>query len=217
MVVSVLGIRIRTHSAAVSTHHVREYLYTLGWEWALAAAVLWGLWLGHAPLRALLGNWPRSAKFWLEDAGIAIAFWASSALVLAMVSALLRRAHFKLPSHTISALAPSNPAELLLFFVLSLSAGCCEELLFRGYFQQQFSYLARGRVWVGVAASSLLFGCAHLYEGVAGVVLITIFGVMFSLLAVKRGSLRPGMIAHAWHDGVSGLLLFLLQRSHILS
>jgi membrane protease YdiL (CAAX protease family) len=210
-------MRIGTHSAVVATHHVREYLYTLGWEWALAVAVLWGLWLGGTPVRVLLGGWPSSAKSWLEDAGIAVAFWASSALVLAMVSELLRVAHFKLPARTISALAPSSVAELMLFLVLSLSAGCCEELLFRGYFQQQFSYLARGRVWVGVAASSLLFGCAHLYEGATGVVLITIFGAMFSLLAVKRQSLRPGIMAHAWHDGVSGLLLFLLQRSHILS
>ena len=100
--------------------------------------------------------------------------------------------------------------------MLCISAGFCEELLFRGYFQQQFLRLGRGRLWAGVAASSVLFGCAHLYEGAAGVLSITLFGAMFSLLASKRRSLRPGMLAHAWHDGLSGLVLFLLQRMHML-
>jgi membrane protease YdiL (CAAX protease family) len=217
LTVSVIGLRMRTHRATLATHHVREYLLTLAWEWALAAAVLWGLWLRRTPMRTLLGEWQNGARAWLRDAGFALAFWSGSALVLAAVGVLLRSAHFKLPEGTIAALAPGSVGELLLFLLLSLSAGFCEELLFRGYFQQQFSRMARGRVWVGVVASSLLFGFAHLYEGAAGVILISIFGAMFSLLALYRRSLRSGMMAHAWHDGLSGVILFLLQRYHALS
>lgn len=217
LAVSILGLRMHAHSAALATHHLREYLATLAWEWALALAVLWGLSLRRTPLRKLLGPWPTGAKAWLQDMKIALAFWAVSSLLLALAGILLRLAHLQLPQRTIAALAPANLGELLLFLILSLSAGFCEELLFRGYFEHQFSRMAHGRVWIGIAASALLFGFAHLYEGAAGVILIAIFGAMFSLLARNRGSLRPGMIAHAWHDGVSGLLLFLLQRSHILS
>jgi hypothetical protein len=32
--------------------------------------------------------------------------------------------------------------------------------------------------------------------------MITVFGALFSLLAIRRESLRAGMIAHAWHDSI---------------
>lgn len=217
LAVSMLGLRMHAHTATLATHHVREYLATLAWEWTLAAAVLWGLSLRRTPLRTLLGSWQTGGKAWLQDAKIAFAFWAVSSLLLGLTGMLLKLAHLQLPQGTIAALAPANLGELILFLILSLSAGFCEELLFRGYFQQQFSRMAQGRLWVGIAASALLFGCAHLYEGAAGVILIAIFGVMFSLLAHNRRNLRPGMIAHALHDGISGLVLFLLRHSHAFS
>ena len=217
LAVSVLGLRIKAHASALATHHVREYLLTLGWEWALAGAVLWGVAMRGVPWRALLGEWTRGSRAWLRDAVVALGFWVVSACVLGAVGILLNLIHLKLPAKTVAALAPSDLVQLLLFLALSLSAGFCEELLFRGYFQQQFTRLSGGLAWVGAAASSLLFGCAHLYEGAAGVIAITLFGAMFSLLARNRRSLRPGMLAHAWHDAVSGLVLFLLQRTHTLS
>ena len=36
--------------------------------------------------------------------------------------------------------------------------------------------------------------------------LTAIYGALFTLLALWRKSLRPGMIAHAWTDIVGGLL-----------
>jgi hypothetical protein len=41
--------------------------------------------------------------------------------------------------------------------------------------------------------------------------LIFIFGLLFGLLAWWRKSLRPGMIAHAWHDSLSGAVLRVLK------
>ena len=215
--VSVVGLQMRSHTAALETHHSRKYLATLAYEWVLAAAVLWGITLRRVPLRVLLGEWQSNRKAWLSDLGLGLAFWVWSAVVLAAVGYLLTLAHLRLPASTVASLAPAHLGELLLFLVLSLSAGFCEELLFRGYLQQQCTRLARGRVWVGVLASSLLFGLAHLYEGAAGVISITLFGVMFSLLAIRRRSLRPAMIAHGWHDALSGFILFLLQHTHALA
>jgi hypothetical protein len=36
---------------------------------------------------------------------------------------------------------------------------------------------------------------------------ITLFGVMFGLLAVWQKNLRPGMITHAWSD-IFGVIIF---------
>lgn len=47
---------------------------------------------------------------------------------------------------------------------------------------------------------------AHGYQGVQACLAIAIYGVPFTLLALWRKSLRPGMIAHAWTDMAGGLL-----------
>jgi uncharacterized protein len=108
-------------------------------------------------------------------------------------------------------LAPSSGAEMVLFLMLSISAGICEEFVFRGYLQQQLGLIG-GRIAAGVVLSAIVFGSAHLYEGMAGVLLIAAYGAMFGVLAILRRGLRTGMIAHAWHDSISGAALMLLRH-----
>ena len=90
-----------------------------------------------------------------------------------------------------------------------------EEVVFRGYLQRQFIGWARGSVAAGVIASALVFGGAHGYEGARAMFLITVFGVLFSLLALYRRSLRAGIFAHVWHDLITGLVVFVLRSFHI--
>ena len=85
---------------------------------------------------------------------------------------------------------------------MSITAGFCEELVFRGYLQRQALGLT-GSVALAVLAQAVLFGVAHWYQGVKMVVLITVLGILFGVLAHWRKSLRPGMIAHAWGDVVN--------------
>ncbi|HEY0759750.1 MAG TPA: CPBP family intramembrane glutamic endopeptidase [Acidisarcina sp.] len=115
-------------------------------------------------------------------------------------------------------LAPQSVGEMLLWILLSISAGICEELVFRGYLQQQFTSVrvAKGGLWVGVALSAVIFGSAHAYEGVVGIISITAFGAVLSLLAVRRSNLRAGMMMHAWHDIFAGMVLFLLKHAHAI-
>jgi hypothetical protein len=42
--------------------------------------------------------------------------------------------------------------------------------------------------------------------------LIAAYGAMFGVLARLRRGLRTGMIAHAWHDSISGVALVLLRH-----
>jgi membrane protease YdiL (CAAX protease family) len=223
LAVAVLGL-LRRSDAAIAQHHVREYGATLGWEWLLLAFTLGGVWLRSrsAGVRELLG--PRRYS-WAQDAWAAALFWIPSTIALGALGALLKRAGAGTPQQVLSAIAPHTAAELALFLALSASAGFCEELIFRGYLMEQCTRLAalvsRGRgdripVWAGALASSIVFGTAHLYEGVSGVGAITVFGLMFAWLALRRRSLRAGMIVHAWHDAVSGIALYLLTRAHAI-
>jgi membrane protease YdiL (CAAX protease family) len=202
------------HSAknSVGSHHLANYGITIAWEWALAGIAYWGLRLKKTSLREVLGERRRGANEFFVDAGIAGAFWIVSMLLLAIVAFFLKLLHLQTAQKQISALAPSSIAEVVLWVALSVSAGICEEFLFRGYLQRQFAR-ATGRLWVGVLVSSVLFGGAHGYEGIAGMLMITVFGALFSLLAIRRESLRAGMIAHAWHDSISGVALWLLKRA----
>jgi hypothetical protein len=76
---------------------------------------------------------------------------------------------------------------------VAVSAGFCEELVFRGYFQRQFLALT-GSAGAAVALQALVFGVGHSYEGAWAVAKITAYGILFGLLAAWRRSLRPGML-----------------------
>jgi uncharacterized protein len=210
---SVFG-SMRAAKSSMAGHHLANYGVTIAWEWTLAGIALWGTRLKKTPLRELLGERRRGARELLFDAAVAMVFWLVSILVLACLALLLRVFHLESAQKQIGQLAPSSVSEAVLWVVLSGSAGICEEFLFRGYFQQQFTR-ASGQVWVGVVLSALLFGCAHGYEGMAGMLMITVYGALFSLLAIRRRSLRAGMIAHAWHDSITGIALWILNRAHV--
>jgi len=101
---------------------------------------------------------------------------------------------------------PRTRSERRLFFLLSVTAGICEELLFRGYV---FWFFARwtGAI-AGVAIGSVLFGIGHAYLGWKHVIRTTKVGVLFSLITFATGSLWAGMIVHAIMDLLAGDLGF---------
>jgi hypothetical protein len=195
--------------------HLSQYLLTLAWEWVLAALVFWGIRMRGVSLRQLLGERRPSFRDWSDDLILALAFWIAASTVLVAIGLMLKLAHFSTPQATLAQLAPQSATEFIVWLLLSISAGICEELVFRGYLLQQFSR-ASGRLWMGVLISSLLFGVAHGYEGAGGMIAITVYGALFCLLAIRRRSLRPGMIAHAWHDIFTGVALMVLKHAHIL-
>jgi len=46
----------------------------------------------------------------------------------------------------------------------------------------------------------------EIYQGWRFVLIISVIGTMFGVLAPQRRSLRPGMVAHFLQDGIGGLL-----------
>lgn len=219
IVLLLLGISLvnaMTRHMSTQTHsHVALYSATLVWEWIMLALVHWGLLMRGTPLRRLIGACRSGAAELWTDIGIALGFWFAALFVLGAVGLLLRtaRLHPEDVRGIVSQLAPASAAELALWFALAISAGICEELIFRGYLQQQFTALTR-HAWLGIAISAMFFGLAHGYEGRSGMVLIALYGVFFGILAYGRGSLRPGMFAHAWHDSISGVVLYF--GNHLL-
>jgi membrane protease YdiL (CAAX protease family) len=213
---SLAGVRQLRNFGERPLHLVMNYSLTIIYEWTLAAVAVWGIRMRNVPLRQLLGEQRPGARAWLTDVAVALGYWAGAILILAILgNALVKFSGSHIDPQKIGdvtqKLTPVTGVEMMLFLILSISAGICEELVFRGYLQQQFARIGR-RMWVGVVLSALVFGAAHGYEGVAGVLLICAYGAMFGVLALLRRGLRTGMIAHAWHDSVSGLALVLLRH-----
>jgi membrane protease YdiL (CAAX protease family) len=150
----------------------------------------------------------------LLDVAIAFGFWIVSFGVLIGLGYAM---HMAKPGaidegkKTIELLAPHGGLELALWICMSVVAGFVEEIVFRGYFQRQFSTLLRN-VWIGMLASAAVFGLSHAYEGRQRMLLIFIYGAMFGTLTIWRKSLRPGMMAHAWHDSFEGIILVIADK-----
>ena len=201
------------HARSLGAHHLSHYAFTLAWEWVLAAFAWWGIRLRHVPLQQLIGEWRPGFKAWLADFGAALIFWLMATLALAALSSLLYVLHLRRLDKAVLDLAPKNAAEFALWIALCITAGIVEEFVFRGYLLQQFASI-RARLWVGVLASSLLFGAAHGYEGIGAMIGIAAYGAMFCAFAMQQRSLRAGMMAHAWHDFITGAALALAKHLH---
>ena len=189
-----------------------QYLWTMTWEWLLTGFVYLGI-RKRTRLRNLIGGRWNTFDAFLFDAILAVAFWLVAVLVLGFCARLMHLddgSKVDTLRRQIGFLVPGNTVELIVWFCLSITAGICEEIIFRGYLQQQFSAITRSAL-AGIALSAIIFGASHGYEGGPRMILIAIFGLLFGLLAWWRKSLRPGMIAHAWHDALSGAVLRLLK------
>jgi len=187
------------------------YSEIIVWEWLLVGYVFLGIRKRGVTLRDLIdGRW-RSGWDLLRDIGIAIGFWVVSITVLSLLGHALGLGGAGAETdikNKLGALIPSTRFELLLFVLVSLTAGFCEEVMFRGYLQRQFAALTKVDS-IAIILQAIVFGLGHGYEGYARMIVIGVYGAMFGILVFWRKSLRPGMMSHAMHDALSGFFLYL--------
>jgi uncharacterized protein len=184
------------------------YITTITWEWLLMGYVLFGVRRHGTSLWEVMGARWKNAKNVFRDMGIALLFWVLALIVLGAVAHLL---HYERMSQNVRFLAPEGSTEIVLWIAVSLTAGVCEETIFRGYLQKQLIAWT-GNAPAGVLLSAAAFGVGHIYQGAKATVVIGVYGLLFGILAQLRRSVRPGMMAHALHDTVSGLALRLLPK-----
>jgi membrane protease YdiL (CAAX protease family) len=108
-------------------------------------------------------------------------------------------------------LLPHSESERHLFWTVSVTAGICEEIFFRGFLTWYFL------AWMGpvlaVILASVLFGIGHVYLGVAQVPKTATIGLVFAIVVSLTGSLWPAILLHAAIDWNSGELGFRLLRT----
>jgi membrane protease YdiL (CAAX protease family) len=180
-----------------SAERISLYASTMAFQWIAVAFVAWRAW-AHGFGAAQLGlSTPRAST------PIAAAI-AGSGIVATLQWFNLRRIG-RMPEKArerLQALAerilPQSPRERVPFFALAVTAGICEEFLYRGF---AMAALAGAGLpsWSVVVISAVLFGAAHLYQGRGGLVGTILLGLIFGVARVAFDSLIPVM---AWHTAV---------------
>lgn len=96
---------------------------------------------------------------------------------------------------------PRTSKERGLWILLSLTAGFCEELLYRGFLPAYLVHIFPGVPFlVAIIIAAALFGIGHIYQKVTGVLGTGAMGLVFGLLYFFTGSLILPMIIHALFD-----------------
>jgi len=101
-------------------------------------------------------------------------------------------------SRSIELMAPRSRTERIVFIFAALSAGVCEEIIYRGFmirFFEQWSGLTAAVVLAAVA-----FALAHVYQGLQGALLTFFLALLFTFLFFLGGSLWLPMLFHAVGD-----------------
>jgi membrane protease YdiL (CAAX protease family) len=121
--------------------------------------------------------------------------------MLCLFSKHLRSTYTKAyAKNELSYLFPVGLEQRRWWLALSLAAGVCEELIFRGFLLT----VARVDLGLGLATAllitSLAFGWAHLYQGLAGILKTGLVGLVLAAIAWLSGGLLLPMLLHTWID-----------------
>ena len=194
----------------------RAYVQVMLSQWALAAVAL-GIWFYYSrPWGALGFASPVDWRLWT---GVALTAIAAGLLVMqwwAIVRATGENAdryksQLTAQLEPVKEILPHNRRELRRFLALSVTAGVCEELLFRAYliwFLAAFTGL-----WIAAAVSTVIFAAAHLYQGPKPAVKIIFIGAAMAGLYLLSRSIWLPMLVHALIDLISGLIAFRVLSS----
>jgi membrane protease YdiL (CAAX protease family) len=184
-----------------SQDRVSLYFSTILFQWVAAGVAGWRAWAHGFSLKDLAIVSP--------TAGIVAASLAGAAAIGAFQWFSLRRVGAsRARGEAVRGLArtilPQSRPELVRFLGLAMTAGICEEFLYRGFAMAVF--LRAGLpTSVAVLLSSVLFGLAHLYQGRGGLLATMILGLAFGMLRVASASLIPVVFCHTAVDVVAGI------------
>ncbi|HXA64286.1 MAG TPA: type II CAAX endopeptidase family protein [Bryobacteraceae bacterium] len=184
---------------------LRIYVWNILAEWSLVAACAWvihknGLTLADFGER--LGNPLRT----LVVAGLALVTIAVLTIASRTQTRKVSPEQLRKATANVRKLLPATGYERTVFVAVALTAGLCEEFLYRGWLLNVIA-AATGSLWVALIVSSIVFGLAHFYQGPNGMFGATVLGVVFGTLFIASGSLLPVQALHALIDLNNGLAL----------
>jgi len=192
---------------------VRMYWETCRMQWVLTAVLLGGWWYAGRTGTQLGFSVPLTGGFWIAIAILVGLCAAMAVQYIRTARSEKSRREAKSSFGEAAMLMPHDRRELRPFMVVAVTAGVCEEILYRGFliwYVAQFT----GTSWPGmiaaVAISSIAFGVGHLYQGPPAAGKIVGFAVVAGTLYVVSGSLWLAIALHVFTDVAAGLLAIVV-------
>jgi membrane protease YdiL (CAAX protease family) len=179
------------------------YASTIAFQWVATCVILWRTASrGIQPAELGLAI-PRVELAWTVTVLLSLLILANQIVSLRRLAARPQELHGLLP-HLALKVFPQDTVERLVFLALVLTVAICEELIYRGFVQYVFQRWAGGTVIVGIIASTIFFGLAHLYQDKRGTTSTVVIGAIFSAVRSWTDSLVPSVIAHFLADLIVG-------------
>lgn len=201
-----------------SAGKIRYYQTLCAWLWIGPAVAL--LSAGFRPLLTI-GPAPDEASWLFAHAWIRYLVGAviaiSMALILPPLAVPIWKNLTKTPRKYAAADAlksfsyffPATWPERRWYAFLSITAGICEETLYRGFLLHYLYVLPFTlNLTLALFISSAIFGLGHLYQGIGGAASTVVAGVLFGFLFLLTGNLLLPVVFHSAID----LRLLLLLR-----
>lgn len=199
-------------SAGVANARLVAFVQGMTVQWAIAVSVLI-VWSSRGRSLDVVGlTGPVGVRFWIGMGIVALLFAAITWQRIAIVRSPEASAKVLDQLGAVRPLLADNLRDLGVFVLVSVTAGFCEELMFRGVLIWYLS--AYVPVAVACVLAVALFGLAHFYQGRKGMWQSGAMGALFLGLVFVSESLWPAILFHTLFDVNSGLMGYtLLARS----
>ena len=196
---------MRTNEPWSRVRKLRLYTSTVFIQWALVFATIFVLRTmggGLADLGERVGS---STTTTIATVMLVGGFAIISTFTL---RSLARAKASDLPPHVhrTARFLPVDRVEGVGFVALALTAGICEEILYRGWLFKHLEALS-GNEWIAIVVSSIVFGLGHAYQGRNGMIASGVLGLLLGSVVSWTGSLVPGQILHVIVDLVNGFAI----------
>ncbi|MEE9553495.1 MAG: type II CAAX endopeptidase family protein [candidate division Zixibacteria bacterium] len=205
----VMGTIGENDPAEITSKVAQVYLPTLFIQMILLVSLWYVLYRSRTRFSEI--GFAREAINWSNVGSAIIFFIGAWGLMVLIKSSIIRSGY--IPETDFLRLMPATAIEGGLWALLSAGAAFSEELIFRGFVITRLKRIT-GKFWIGAVLGSLAFSMGHLYQGMAGVLLTFIYGMLFAGLFAARRSVFPCVVAHFLQDIIVLGVLFVPPGNH---
>jgi len=97
--------------------------------------------------------------------------------------------------------------------LMMLRAGVMEEVLYCGHIMQRLNKISNNWMFY-LLVPSIIFGLLHYSQGIGGIIIATLSGVLFSLFYWKKRDLKINIFAHFMADIIPNVLIPIIAENN---
>lgn len=192
---------LRRRLPADPAARVAAYRLIIAVEWGLTLVACAAFLLSGLPAEKVFLALPDASALPLgRRFAVIIAISGAIGLIAGLIAAR-RKPRARVVIGDFDVLMPRTPRERRWYAGVALTAGICEEVLYRGVVLiVAIALFPAAPAWLLALVVAAAFGVAHVYQGVAGVIGTGVLGAILGLLVVTTGSLLPSVVLHVLID-----------------